>query len=81
MQRNHEEGLGSALMIKMIDTPRRVGRYRNDIVLFNKVSFKAIWLVLLSSVMGKQASPDIKHPNDSSGFLFCNKFYSIMCYP
>lgn len=23
--------------------------------------------------MGKQASPDIKYPNDPSSFLFCNK--------
>lgn len=41
--------------------------------MFNKVPFEAIWLVLLSSVMGKQASPDIKYPDDPSSFLFRNK--------
>lgn len=46
---------------------------RSDIVSFNKVSFKATWLVCSIKCNGKQASADTKYLNDPSSFLLCNK--------
>lgn len=63
MQRNHEAKVAKHFYYghKLSALTQRRNIQRNDILLFNKVSFLVIWLVFLSSIMGKQASADIKY--------------------